>query len=128
LRWWFSPQANWRARVQMQCLNSQRKSPTPLVSTGTPIRRFHLRWEVAGSHVIVGRAKLTGTPTARGLFVTFLPSRPLTWGFRMFFRSKFPTFRPWGPGTTNSEYPFIDFGLASSPKSQLLKIAKTQKP
>jgi hypothetical protein len=33
-----------------------------------------------------------------------------------------------GPETTNSEYPFIDFGLASSPKSQLLKIAKTQKP
>jgi hypothetical protein len=39
----------------------------------------------------------------------------------------FPTSRPWGPGSTNSEHPFIDFGLASSPKSQLLKIAKTQK-
>jgi hypothetical protein len=74
------------------------------------------------------RAKLTGTPTARGLFVTFLPSRPLKWGFRMFFRSNFPTFRPQSPRTPNSEYPFIDFGLASSPKSQLLKIAKTQKP
>ena len=73
-------------------------------------------------------AKLTGTPTARGLFVTFLPSRPLKWGFRMFFRSNFPTFRPWGGRTTKSEHPFIDFGLASSPKSQLLKIAKTQKP
>jgi hypothetical protein len=48
------------------------------------------------------RAKLTGTPTARSLFVTFLPSCPLKWGLRMFFRSKFPTFRPWGPGTTNS--------------------------
>jgi hypothetical protein len=74
------------------------------------------------------KAKLTGTPTARGLFVTFLPSRPLKWGFRMFFRSNFPTFRPWGPRPTNYEHPFIDFGLASSPKSQLLKIAKTQKP
>ena len=31
--------------------------------------------------------QLTGTPTARGLFVTFLPSRPLKWGFRTFFRS-----------------------------------------
>jgi hypothetical protein len=41
------------------------------------------------------QVKLTGTPTARGLFVTFLPSRPLKWGFRMFFRSNFPTFRPW---------------------------------
>jgi hypothetical protein len=73
-------------------------------------------------------AKLTGTPTARGLFVAFLPSRPLKWGFRMFFRSSFPTFRPWGRGPTKSEHPFIDFGLASSLKSQLLKIAKTQKP
>ena len=75
-----------------------------------------------------GRAKLTGTPTARGLFVTFLPSRPLKWDFRMFFRSNFPTFRPQSTRTTKSEHPFIDFGLASSPKSQLLKIAKTQKP
>jgi hypothetical protein len=73
-------------------------------------------------------AKLTGTPTARGLFVPFLPSRPLKWGFRMFFRSNFPTFCPWGRRPTKSKHPFIDFGLASSPKSQLLKIAKTQKP
>jgi hypothetical protein len=73
-------------------------------------------------------AKLTGTPTARGLFVfvAFLPFRPLKWGFRVFFRNNLPTFRPWGP--RYSEHPFIDFGLASSPKSQLLKIAKMQKP
>jgi hypothetical protein len=75
------------------------------------------------------RAKLMGTPTARGPFAAFLPSRPLKWGFRMFFRSNFPAFRPQSTRTKNSEHPsFIDFGLASSPKSQLLKIAKTQKP
>jgi hypothetical protein len=34
------------------------------------------------------RTKLTGTPTARSLFVTFLPSRLLKWGFRMFFSRK----------------------------------------
>jgi hypothetical protein len=34
-----------------------------------------------------------------------------------------------GPPLAKGElHPFIDFGLASSPKSQLLKIAKTQKP
>ena len=72
-------------------------------------------------------AKLTGTPTARGLFVTFLPSRPLKWGFRMFIRSSFPTFRPQSTRTTKSEHPFIDFGLDSSPKSQLLKICENTK-
>jgi hypothetical protein len=77
------------------------------------------------------QAKLTGTPTARGLFVTFLTSRPLKWGFRMFFRSNFATFRPWGPGTTNllilSTPPSIS-GWPHHLNPIFLKIAKTQKP
>jgi hypothetical protein len=54
-------------------------------------------------------AKLTGTPTARGLFVAFLPSRPLWWGFRMFFRSNFPTFRPCSPRTEKFGAPLHRF-------------------
>jgi hypothetical protein len=49
-----------------------------------------------------------GHPMARGLLVPFLLPRPLKWGFRMFFRSSFPTFRPQSPSTQNSEHPFID--------------------
>jgi hypothetical protein len=39
----------------------------------------------AGGLLPGGKAELTGASAAWGLFVTFLPFRPLKWGFRMCF-------------------------------------------
>jgi hypothetical protein len=50
----------------------------------------HALWVKFGEDL----AKPTGASTARGLFVAFLPSRPLKWGFRTCFRRNIPAFRP----------------------------------
>jgi hypothetical protein len=49
-------------------------------------------WHAPGFMFPNVEAKLTGTPTARGLSGAFLPSRPLKRSFRMFFRSNFRSF------------------------------------
>ena len=56
-------------------------------------------------------ALLTGRPAVRGLFVTFLPSRSLKWGFRMFFRCSFPNFGALGRRPTKPRHSIIDFGF-----------------
>jgi hypothetical protein len=69
---------------------------------------------------------LTGTRPFPGPRVTFLPSRSLKWGFRVFFRSSFPTLVALPSLPPEQSHPAADFQLASGPKFQLAKTSKTQ--